>query len=113
MAGMRGFVLCGEIVSAYCDALATDDCLSSQIAIVAASAVPLWKVIVGPRAGELNRTRKGPVFFAPEECIKSRVSWLAKGERNRGEHALRGIIGASPRCPSPLAVEAVPASGGW
>ena len=27
------------------------------------SAVPLWKVIAGPRAGKLNRTRKGPVSF--------------------------------------------------
>jgi hypothetical protein len=28
------------------------------------SAVPLWKVIVGPHAGELYRTRKGPVSFS-------------------------------------------------
>ena len=38
-------------------------CPSSQIAIETPSAVPLWKVMVGPRADELNRTRKGPVFF--------------------------------------------------
>src|SRR5262249_7985076 len=25
--------------------------------------VPLWKVMVGPRADELNRTRKGPVIL--------------------------------------------------
>jgi len=34
--------------------LAAADCSSSQIAIVEPSAVPLWKVIVGPRADELQ-----------------------------------------------------------
>jgi hypothetical protein len=53
MAGMRAVVLCEKIVSAYYDSLAVADCPSSQIAIVKLSAVPLWKVIVGPRADEL------------------------------------------------------------
>ena len=38
-------------------------CLSSQIAIETLGSVPLWKVIVGSRADELNRARKGPVFL--------------------------------------------------
>jgi coenzyme PQQ precursor peptide PqqA len=62
MAGMQPFALCGKIAAAYCAPLAAGGCPSSQIAIVAPSAVPLWKVIVGPRADELHRTRKGPVF---------------------------------------------------
>jgi hypothetical protein len=41
-------------------------CSSSQIAIERPVAVPLWKVIVGSRADELNRTRKGPVFLGLE-----------------------------------------------
>ena len=48
MAGMRPFVLREENASAYCNALAAADCPSSQIAIDKLSAVPLWKVIVGP-----------------------------------------------------------------
>src|SRR5262249_5267828 len=48
MAGMRPFVLGEENASAYCNALAAADCPSSQIAIDKLSAVPLWKVIVGP-----------------------------------------------------------------
>src|SRR6266487_6028770 len=54
MAGMQPFALCGKIAAAYCASLAADGCPSSQIAIVAPSAVPLWKVIVGPRADELQ-----------------------------------------------------------
>jgi len=54
MAGMRPFVLCEKIASAYYDSLAAAGCPSSQIAIVKLSAVPLWKVIVGPRADELQ-----------------------------------------------------------
>jgi TctA family transporter len=47
--------------------LLTVGCPSSQIATVMLAAVPLWKVIVGPRADELYRTRKGPVFFL--KCV--------------------------------------------
>ena len=54
MAGMRPFVLCAKLASAYYDSLAAAGCPSSQIAIVKLSAVPLWKVIVGPRADELQ-----------------------------------------------------------
>jgi hypothetical protein len=53
MAGMRPFVLCEKIASAYSALLAAAGCLSSQIAIVEPPAVPLWKVIVGPRADKL------------------------------------------------------------
>jgi hypothetical protein len=51
---MRPFVLCAKVASAYYDSLAAAGCPSSQIAIVKLSAVPLWKVIVGPRADELQ-----------------------------------------------------------
>jgi hypothetical protein len=54
MAGMRPFVLREKIASAYCDALAAADCPSSQIAIDKLSAVPLWKVIVGPAPTNLQ-----------------------------------------------------------
>src|SRR6266851_1283135 len=63
MAGMRPFVLSEETGSVDCDSLAAPGCPSSQIAIAQPTAVPLWKVIVGPRADELYRTRKGPVFL--------------------------------------------------
>jgi hypothetical protein len=39
-----------ETRSVHCDSLAVTGCPSSQIAIVKPTAVPLWKVIVGPRA---------------------------------------------------------------
>jgi coenzyme PQQ precursor peptide PqqA len=67
MAGMRPFVLCEEFASAYCDSLATDDCPSSQIAIVKPSAVPLWKVIVGPRADKLKPDPQGSGFLLHRE----------------------------------------------
>jgi hypothetical protein len=51
---MRPFVLREKIASAYCDALAAADCPSSQIAIDKLSAVPLWKVIVGPAPTNLQ-----------------------------------------------------------
>ena len=41
MAGMRPFVLCEKIASAYSTLLAAAGCLSSQIAIVEPPAVPL------------------------------------------------------------------------
>jgi len=63
MAGMRPFVLSQEFASAYCDSLATDGCPSSQIAIVKPSAVPLWKVIVGPRADKLKPDPQGSGFL--------------------------------------------------
>ena len=52
-----------KLASVHCDSLAATGCPSSQIAIAKPTAVPLWKVIVGPRADELYRTRKGPVFL--------------------------------------------------
>jgi hypothetical protein len=63
MAGMRPFVLCAKIDSAYYDSLAAAGCPSSQIAIVKLSAVPLWKVIVGPRADELQPDPQGSGFL--------------------------------------------------
>jgi len=42
--------------------LAAGGCPSSQIAIVAPSAVPLWKVIVGPRADKLQPDPQGSGF---------------------------------------------------
>jgi coenzyme PQQ precursor peptide PqqA len=62
MAGMQPFALCGKIAAAYCAPLAADGCPSSQIAIVTPSAVPLWKVIVGPRADELQPDSQGSGF---------------------------------------------------
>jgi len=53
MAGMRPFVLSQEIRPAYCASLLAPGCTSSQIAIDKPAAVPLWKVIVGPRADKL------------------------------------------------------------
>src|SRR5262249_5088254 len=51
--------------------LAADGCPSSQIAIVASSAVPLWKVIVGPRADELQT---GPARVRFSRCAALRRS---------------------------------------
>jgi len=62
MAGMQPFALCGKIAAAYCASLAAGGCPSSQIAIVAPSAVPLWKVIVGPRADKLQPDPQGSGF---------------------------------------------------
>jgi hypothetical protein len=54
MAGMRPIVLFDSRSAAYCDCLLSAiGCPSSQIAIDKLAAVPLWKVIVGPRAGKL------------------------------------------------------------
>src|SRR5262249_14150620 len=51
--------------------LAADGFPSSQIAIVASSAVPLWKVIVGPRADELQT---GPARVRFSLCAALRRS---------------------------------------
>src|SRR5262245_58321746 len=63
------------------------DCPSSQIAVVTPSAVPLWKVIVGPRADELQT---GP----------ARVRFSFLGTRARvapcGASAAQGCLRASP-----------------
>ena len=51
MAGMRTFVLYDSQWSSYSRSLLSmTGCPSSQIAIVNSAAVPLWKVMVGPRA---------------------------------------------------------------
>jgi coenzyme PQQ precursor peptide PqqA len=63
MAGMRPFALSGEIASVQCESLAATGCPSSQIATDKPTAVPLWKVIVGPAPTNYYRTRKGPVFL--------------------------------------------------
>ena len=63
MAGMRPFALSGEIASVECESLAATGCPSSQIATDKPTAVPLWKVIVGPAPTNYDRTRKGPVFL--------------------------------------------------
>ena len=63
MAGMRPFALSGEIASVECESLAATGCPSSQIATDKPTAVPLWKVIVGPAPTNYYRTRKGPVFL--------------------------------------------------
>ena len=79
MAGMRPFVLREENASAYCNALAAADCPSSQIAIDKLSAVPLWKVIVGPRADKLQPDPQGSGFSlgSVDESLPSRASVLA------------------------------------
>ena len=64
MAGMPMLALSDSIIRKILRLLLlASGCPSSQIAIVMPAAVPLWKVIVGPRADKLNRTRKGPVFL--------------------------------------------------
>jgi coenzyme PQQ precursor peptide PqqA len=63
MAGMRPFALSGEIASVEYESLAATGCPSSQIATDKPTAVPLWKVIVGPAPTNYYRTRKGPVFL--------------------------------------------------
>ena len=63
MAGMRPFVLSGEIPSAYFRTLTAVGCPSSQIAVVKPSAVPLWKVIVGLRADKLQTGPARVRFF--------------------------------------------------
>jgi coenzyme PQQ precursor peptide PqqA len=60
---MRPFALSGEIASVECESLAATGCPSSQIATDKPTAVPLWKVIVGPAPTNYYRTRKGPVFL--------------------------------------------------
>jgi hypothetical protein len=59
MAGMRPFVLSRQHGSAYCRYWRPDGCL----AIAQASAVPLWKVIVGPRVDELQTGPQGVRFL--------------------------------------------------
>ena len=89
MAGMRPFVLSKETASVHYDSLAATGCPSSQIAIAKPTAVPLWKVIVGPRADELYRTRKGPVFLlrSPSRRAGERRAaftiWLSAGVMRR------------------------------
>src|ERR1700694_5499858 len=73
---MRAFVLCEKIASAYYDSLAAAGCASSQIAIVKLSAVPLWKVIVGPRADELQ-TGPARVRFSFSRPGGRRGRWIA------------------------------------
>jgi len=51
-----------EIRGGILQQLAAGGCPSSQIAIVAPSAVPLWKVIVGPRADKLQPDPQGSGF---------------------------------------------------
>jgi coenzyme PQQ precursor peptide PqqA len=65
-------------------------CPSSQIAIVAPSAVPLWKVIVGPRADELQPDPQGSGFSlaSPARMLARRpplpyVVLVAKREQGR------------------------------
>ena len=64
MAGMRPFVLYVKIASAYYDSLAAAGCPSSQIAIVKLSAVPLWKVIVGPAPTNCKPDPQGSGFLS-------------------------------------------------
>jgi hypothetical protein len=64
MAGMRPFVLSAETASVEYRSLAATGCPSSQIATDKPTAVPLWKVIVGPAPTNYDRTRKGPVFLS-------------------------------------------------
>jgi hypothetical protein len=64
MAGMLAFGLSDSICGAYwATSLPANGCPSSQIAIAKPAVVPLWKVMVGPRADNCYRTRKGPVFL--------------------------------------------------
>jgi hypothetical protein len=44
------------------------------------SAVPLWKVIVGPVPTNWNRTLAGPVFFEPESRQDRGAYICAKSE---------------------------------
>src|SRR6266571_3360800 len=68
-------------------------CPSSQIAIAQPSAVPLWKVIVGPRADKLQtRTRKGPVFF----CESHAGGGTPQSARQPGS-PLAGKVRRTPR----------------
>jgi hypothetical protein len=60
MAGMHLLLLFAETSAPYWRSLMAGGCETAKL-----SAVPLWKVIVGPHAGELYRTRKGPVSFWP------------------------------------------------
>jgi hypothetical protein len=57
MAGMRAFALHKSGASAYSPMLSTKRSLFSQMAIVALTTVPLWKVIAGPAPA---KTATGP-----------------------------------------------------
>src|SRR6266496_2795968 len=92
MAGMRAFVLSEEIASVHSDSLAATGCPSSQIAITQPTAVPLWKVIVGPRADELYRTRKGPVFL-----LRSPSRRVCRAGERRAAFTIRLPAGVAPR----------------
>ena len=63
MAGMRPFVLSEKFRAAYCLLLAAAGCPSSQIAIDKLSAVPLWKVIVGPAPTNCKPGPQGSGFL--------------------------------------------------
>src|SRR5262245_38310453 len=93
MAGMRPFVLSQEFASAYCDSLASDGCPSSQIAIVKPSAVPLWKVIVGPRADKLKPDPQGSGFLFADRATGTRP----KGRRGVAQPRRSGLWPHSKR----------------
>jgi len=99
MAGMRPFVLSEKFGAAYCTSLAAAGCPSSQIAIDKLSAVPLWKVIVGPAptnckpdpqgsgflframtssVAALRPTRAEPLWWAAQMCNQRCVRILAR-----------------------------------
>jgi len=63
MAGMRPFVLCARLGASYSTSLTAAGCPSSQIAIDRLSAVPLWKVIVGPAPTNCKPGPQGSGFF--------------------------------------------------
>jgi hypothetical protein len=74
MAGMRTFPLSRFVWLGILEKLLpASGRQSSQIAIAETAVVPLWKVIVGPRADELSRTRKGPVFLCDERRLADAV----------------------------------------
>jgi hypothetical protein len=62
-------VACLDLRSILRMLLPTIDCQSSQMAIALPAVVPLWKVMVGSRADNYNRTRKGPVFRWPAAIV--------------------------------------------
>jgi hypothetical protein len=64
MAGMRPFVLSEENRPPYSPALSAGRLpILPDTQSFKPTAVPLWKVIVGPAPTDCNRTRKGPVSF--------------------------------------------------
>jgi hypothetical protein len=66
MADMRTFPLSDSFAWAILSKLLlANGCQSSQIAIAKPAVVPLWKVIVGPRADELIPDPQGSGFSLP------------------------------------------------